>query len=70
MGQQYEKYGNMKHHGNKQIKQDKKKTFLNENKLVSTIQKNTLDILSSYYPQYEKHIRVKYIPIGLNGLYE
>ncbi|CEG73851.1 hypothetical protein RMATCC62417_09150 [Rhizopus microsporus] len=44
MGQQYEKYGNMKHH-------------------VSTIQKNTLDILSSYYPQYEKHIRVKYIPI-------
>ncbi|KAI8346914.1 DDHD domain-containing protein [Choanephora cucurbitarum] len=42
MGQQYEKYGNMKHH-------------------VSTMQKNTTEILSSRYPN--KKIRVKYIPI-------
>ncbi|KAI8389263.1 DDHD domain-containing protein [Blakeslea trispora] len=42
MGQQYEKYGNMKHH-------------------VSTMQKNTTEILSSRYPNTK--IRVKYTPI-------
>lgn len=71
MGQQYEKYGNMKHHG--QCYKDLG-VYIGigvlyivyikcVSKIVSTMQKNTANLLSTHYP--EQNIRVKYVPIGM-----